>query len=59
MRKKIHVLLDLFAKDTACMHGKTHVALLLDLSAKDTTVELMYRMLCMRGNSHTFRTGTY
>ena len=41
-RGKTHILLDLFAKDTACMHGKTHVDLLLDQSAKDTTVELMY-----------------
>ena len=38
----------------ACMHGTTHVGLLLDLSAKDTAVELMYINMHVRGNSCPF-----
>ena len=34
--------------------GKTHI--LLDLSAKDTAVELMYINMHVRGNSHTLGT---
>ena len=39
---KTHILLDLFAKHTACIRAKTHVGFLLDLSAEYTTVKLMY-----------------
>ena len=39
---KTHILLDLFAKNTACMRAEIHVGLLLDLSAKDAGVKLMY-----------------
>ena len=59
MHGKTHILLNLFAKDTACMRGKTHVDLLLDLSAKDTAVELRYINMLVRGNSRTFGTDSY
>ena len=38
-----HILLDLFAKNTECTHGKNHLGacLLFYLSAKDTAVELI------------------
>ena len=49
-RKKTHVLLYLFAKDTACTREKTHLGLLLDMSAKDTALELMYINMHVRGN---------
>ena len=48
--KKTHVLLYLFAKDTACTHEKNHLGLLLDLSSKDTAIELMYINLHVQGN---------
>ena len=48
-RKKTHVLLYLFAKDTACTHEKNHLGLLLDLSSKDTALELMYINMHVRG----------
>ena len=54
--EKTHILLDLFAKDTSCTHRKTHVGLLLDLSAKDTAAELVhiyiYIYMCMRRETH-------
>ena len=37
---KTHILLYLFAKDTACTRGK-NLGLLLDASAKDTAIELV------------------
>ena len=46
-RKK---LLYLFAKDTACTCEKNHLGLLLDLSSKDTAIELMYINMHVRGN---------
>ena len=46
MRGKTDILLDLFAKDTACTRRKTHVGLLLDESAKNMAVELMYKHAC-------------
>ena len=45
-RQKTHIPLDLFAKDTACTREQIHLGLLLDLSAKDTAVELMYKHAC-------------
>ena len=56
MRGKAHVLLYLFAKDVACMREKTNLGILLDLSAKDTAIELMYINMHVRGNSCTFGT---
>ena len=52
-RKKTHILyilLYLFAKDTACTREKNHLGLLLDLSSKDTAIELMYINMHVRGN---------
>ena len=48
--EKTHILLYLFAKDTACTREKTHLGLLLDLSSKDTAIELMYINMQVRGN---------
>ena len=59
MRGKTHVLLYLFAKDMARTREKTHLGLLLDVSAKDTTIELMYINMHVRGNSRTFGTNSY
>ena len=59
MRGKTHILLHLFAKDTVCMRGKTHVGLLLYLSGKDTTVELMYINMHVLGKSHLLGTDSY
>ena len=42
MHGKTHVRLYLFTKDTACTRKKIHLDLPLDLSAKDTAIELMY-----------------
>ena len=51
-RKKLilYILLYLFAKDTACTREKNHLGLLLDLSSKDTAIELMYINMHVRGN---------
>ena len=59
MHGKTHVLLNLFAKDMACTREKTHLGLLLDVSAKDTAIELMYINMHVRGNSRTFGTDSY
>ena len=59
MREKTHVLLNLFAKDMACTRKKTHLGLLLDVSAKDTAIELMYINMHVRGNSRTFGIDSY
>ena len=48
----------LFAKDTACTHEK-NLGLLLDVSAKDTAIELMYINMHVRGNTHTFGIDSY
>ena len=56
--EKTHVLLYFFAKDTACMREK-NLGLLLDVSAKDTAIELMYINMHVRGNSRTFGTDSY
>ena len=53
---KTHVLLYLFAKDTAGTPEKNHLGLLLDLSAKDTAIELMYINMHVR---ETFGTDSY
>ena len=50
MRGKTHVVLYLFAKDIAFMHEKTHLGLLLDLSAKDMAIGLMYINMHVQGN---------
>ena len=54
--KKTHILLYLFAKDTAGTPGKNHLGLLLDLSTKDTALELMYINMHVR---ETFGTDRY
>ena len=38
------------AKDTACTPEKNHLGLLLDLSSKDTAIELMYINMHVQGN---------
>ena len=48
MRGKSYVLLYLFAKEMACVHAKKNQQLL-DLSAKDTTIEQDINMH-VRGN---------
>ena len=48
-RKKL-VLLYLFAKDMACTREKNHLGQLLDLSSKDTAIELMYINMHVWGN---------
>ena len=40
-------------------HGKIHVGLLLDLSAKDTAVELVYINMHVWGNSCTLGSDSY
>ena len=59
MRGKTHVFLYLFAKYTACTREKNQLGLLLDLSAKDTAIELMYINMHVRGNSRTFGNDSY
>ena len=54
--EKTHILLYLFAKGTACTPKKNHLGLLLDLSAKDTALELMYINMHVR---ETFGTDSY
>ena len=49
-KKTTHILLYLFAKHKACTRGKNHLGLLLDLSSKDTAIELMYINMHVRGN---------
>ena len=56
MREKTHILLYLFAKDMACTCEKTHLCILLDLSAKHTAIEFMYINMHVRG---TFGTDSY
>ena len=56
--EKTDVLLYLFAKDTACMREK-NLGLLLDVSSKDTAIELMCINMHVRGNSHTFGNDSY
>ena len=56
MHGKTHVLLYLFAKNMACTREQIHLGLLLDLSAKDTAIELMYINMHVQGNSRTFGT---
>ena len=46
-RKKTHVLLYLFAKDTREIN---HLGLLLDLGSKDTAIELTYINMHVQGN---------
>ena len=40
----------IFVKDTAGTREKTHLGLILDLSAKDTALELMYINIHVQGN---------
>ena len=51
MRGKTHVLLYLFAKDRACTREK-NLGLLIDVSAKDTAIELMCINMRMCGETH-------
>ena len=52
-------ILYLFAKYTARTREKNHLGLLLNLSSKDTAIELMYINMHVRGNSRTFGNDSY